>query len=274
VGDPPTDLDSGERASGPARPRSGPPGNGPGASPQPGSEPPRPAPPAPAAVRPGLLPVAVTLGAILLAAAVLVAIPAFRDAAGNAIGGDTEALRADLSGAGGVIVVLVLSLLHAVFFYPAEILDAAVGYVYGFWAGLALVMVGWMLNGYVSFQIGRHGARPLLHRLVGAERFDRYEAMVGHGGVPLLLAMRLIPVVPFTLFSYAAGAARVPLWTFMWTTAIGYLPLTAVFVLLGSRLEELHPTDPLLIGSGIVLTAVLFAAHRYRDRLFRQTPAP
>ena len=56
--------------------------------------------------------------------------------------------------------------------------------------------------------------------------------------------MRLVPIVPFSLFSYAAGSARVPAGRFAWTTAVGYLPITAVFAYLGSRLEELSPDDP------------------------------
>ena len=51
--------------------------------------------------------------------------------------------------------------------------------------------------------------------------------MIERGGATLLLAMRLIPILPFSLVSYAAGAARVPAWRFVWTTAVGYLPITA-----------------------------------------------
>ena len=45
------------------------------------------------------------------------------------------------------------------------------------------------------------------------------------------------------------GSARVPLWTFIWTTAIGYIPITALFVLLGSRLEELSLTVTRFFGA-------------------------
>ena len=123
--------------------------------------------------------------------------------------------------------------------YPAEILDLAVGYVYGFWGGLALVMAGWMVNAIVAYWLGRHAARPLLYRFVGRDRFDRLERIAEAGGVTLLLGMRLVPVIPFSLFSIVAGAAHAPMPTFLWTTAVGYLPLTAVFVYLGSRLETL-----------------------------------
>jgi uncharacterized membrane protein YdjX (TVP38/TMEM64 family) len=151
---------------------------------------------------------------------------------------------------------------HAVVWYPAEILDAAAGYVYGFWVALPLVMLGWLLNAVVSHQIGRHAARPLLYRVAGRERYLRLERMVRAGGITLLLAMRLIPIVPFSLFSIAAGSARVPMPSFLWTTAVGYLPITAVFVYLGSRLEELSPTDPVLWLGALVLLVLLLLTRR------------
>ncbi len=68
--------------------------------------------------------------------------------------------------------------------------------------------------------------------------------MIERGGATLLLAVRLIPIVPFSLVSYAAGAARVPVWRFVWTTAVGYLPITALAVYFGTRLEGLQPHRP------------------------------
>jgi uncharacterized membrane protein YdjX (TVP38/TMEM64 family) len=197
----------------------------------------------------------------------VLAIEPFRAAAGHAVSGDTAELRAALDGVGGLILVTILALLHSVVFYPAEILDAAVGFVYGFWVGLALVMGGWLLNAFVAYEIGRYGARPLMHRAFGQERFERYERMIERGGIGLLLGMRLIPIVPFSLFSYAAGAARVPLGRLLWTTAVGYLPITALFVYLGTELEELSPTDPILIAGGIAMAVAVFVAHRLRRRL-------
>ena len=73
--------------------------------------------------------------------------------------------------------------------------------------------------------------------------------MIERGGATLLIGVRLIPIVPFSLVCYAAGAARVPLWRFVWTTAVGYLPITALSVYFGTRLEGLSLTDPLVLGS-------------------------
>lgn len=194
-------------------------------------------------------------------------IPGLREATGLAIRGDTAALRTELDGAAGVATLMALAVVHSIVFFPSEILNAAAGFVWGFWLGLGLVMVGWLANAYVAWTIGRHGARPLLYRLFGRERFLTLERAIERGGVFLLFAVRLIPIVPFSLFTIVAGAAHVPLWRLMWTTAIAYIPLTALFVYLGSQLEDLSPTNPILIAGAVLLVVLIYAGHRLRHRL-------
>jgi uncharacterized membrane protein YdjX (TVP38/TMEM64 family) len=213
---------------------------------------------APPEERPPLWGVGVTLAGIALLALIVLLVPSLREGVGNAIGGDTDGLREELHGFGGVVLTLALAMVHVVIWYPAEILDTAVGYVHGFAFGFPLVMVAWVLNAVVAYWVGHNAARPLLYRIAGRERFERYERLVNRGGVTLLLGMRMVPVVPFSLFSYVAGAARVPLGRFVWTTAVGYIPITAVFVYLGSRLESLSLSDPLLwIGAAVLLLLLL-----------------
>jgi uncharacterized membrane protein YdjX (TVP38/TMEM64 family) len=213
------------------------------------------------AAGPGWAGVALTAAGVAAMAGMVLLVPELREAVGAALRGDTERVREELDdlGAWGLALVLAMALIHAVVFYPAEILDAAAGFVYGFAAALPLVMAGWLLNAIVAYAIGRKAARPLLRAILGERRLERAEAFAERGGVTLLLAMRLIPVVPFSLFSYAAGAARVPPVRFMWTTAVGYLPITAIFIYLGSRLEELSLTDPLIWASMAALLAMLLA---------------
>lgn len=213
-------------------------------------------------------------GLAVLALLVLTIEP-LRTGVSNAVQGDTESLREEIRelGFGGVLIVLGLALMHAVVWYPTEILDAAAGFVYGFWAALPLVMAGWLLNALIAYGIGSRVARPVLYRVVDEQRFERLERVVHRGGVTLLLAMRLVPIVPFSLFSIIGGAARVPLPTFLWTSVVGYLPLTALFVYLGSRLEELSPTDPVIWIGAVAVIAMLLLTRRLRDSM-RDPRAP
>jgi uncharacterized membrane protein YdjX (TVP38/TMEM64 family) len=213
--------------------------------------------------RPSLAAVGVTLGGIAVLALLVLAIPDLRAAFDAAVHGDTAGVRSHVKelGAAGPLLIVALALIHSVVFYPAEIVDAAAGFVYGFFPALALMMLGWLLSGLLCFAVGHSVARPLLDRWFGTERFERTEAAIERGGATLLLAVRLLPIVPFSLVSYAAGAARVPLWRFAWTTVVGYLPITVLAVYFGTRLEGLNLTDPLVLGSAAALLALLLLGH-------------
>jgi uncharacterized membrane protein YdjX (TVP38/TMEM64 family) len=202
---------------------------------------------------------ALTLGAIATAIVVALAIPAIREPLSHAVHGDTAAVRSDLDGlgAGGVALVVGLGMLHTVVWFPAEILDAAAGYLYGFGPALPLMMVVWLGSALFSYYIGRHAARPMLYRLAGEERFLRLEGLIHRGGASFLLVCRLVPIVPFGLTGLVAGAAHVPVFRFSWTTLVGYIPITAYFVYVGSRLESFSAEDPILwIGAAVFLIAI------------------
>ena len=119
---------------------------------------------------PPLIGVAVVACCVAVLALMVLLIPALREAASSAISGDTEALRSELDSAAGVAVLYVLALMHTVIWFPAEILDAAAGYVWGFGLGMVVIMGAWMLNCWAAWEVGHRAARPLLYRLIGRDR--------------------------------------------------------------------------------------------------------
>lgn len=212
------------------------------------------------------LEVAIALGGMLVGALLILAVPDLRHSVSLALHGNLSGLRHQMRGlgVGGVALILALMLAHAVLFYPAEIVTATAGFVYGFLPGLALAVGGWLLSGLLAYFLGRTIGRPLLHALFGRRRFERLERIVEKGGTTLLLSVRLIPIVPFSLIGYVAGAVSVRIVRFSWTTVVGYLPLTAGVAYLGSRAQSLSLSDPVVwvIGAGLV---ALIAAARLVD---------
>jgi uncharacterized membrane protein YdjX (TVP38/TMEM64 family) len=221
--------------------------------------------------RPSLIAVVTTLAGAALLAILVMTVPALHDLALAAIHGEGDEVRnqVDDLGAAGPLLIFGLTLLHMVILFPAEIVSAAAGFAYGFVPGVALMTICWLVSGLVSYAIGRSVARPLLDRWFGVKRFERAEAAIERGGATLLLAARVLPIMPISLVSYAAGAARVPVWRFAWTSALGYLPITAIAVYFGTRLEGLSITSPLVFGVAgaflLLLLAGHFIARRSRD---------
>ena len=121
-------------------------------------------------------------------------------------------MRSEIASLGiaGPLLILALTLIHAVVFYPAEIVDAAAGFAYGFFPALALMMVGWLLSGLLCFASAARWRGRCSTAGSASERFERIERDDRARRRPLLLALRLIPIFPFSIVCYAAGAARVP----------------------------------------------------------------
>jgi uncharacterized membrane protein YdjX (TVP38/TMEM64 family) len=212
-----------------------------------------------------------TIAALAGAALVVWAVEPLRVALGHAVHGDVQALQAQLQslGVGGALVVVGLILVHAVVFFPAEIVNATAGLAFGFWLALPLVMVSWLLSGLIAYWLGRVAGRPLAVRLTGERRVVVAEGVIDRRGAPALLLARLVPFVPYSLVGYVAGAARVPVWRYAWTSFAGVLPITAAATYLGHALDDFSASDPLLWVAVAVL-AVLVALSATAARRLRR----
>ena len=213
------------------------------------------------------LELAAGIAVIIVGLVILAAVPQLRHCVSLTLHGDFGGLRAYIRslGVGGLLLLVGLMLGHAIVFYPSEIVTATAAYVYGFGPGLALVVGGWLVSALLCYALGRSVGRPLLRALLG-QRFRALEHGVSEGGTSLLLSSRLIPVVPFALMGYAAGATRVSLWRFSWTTVVGYLPLTVAVAYLGSRAETLSTSNPLVWVAVAVLIGLLSSEWLLRRR--------
>jgi uncharacterized membrane protein YdjX (TVP38/TMEM64 family) len=215
-----------------------------------------------------------TFAALAAAALVIWAVEPLRTALGHVLHGDVDALQAQLRslGAWGGFVVVALILAHSVIFFPAEIVNATAGLAFGFWVAFPIVMVSWVLSGLIAYWLGRIAGRPLAVRLAGEKRVATAEGLIDRSGAPALLLSRLVPFVPFSLVGYLAGAARVPLWRYTWTTFVGVMPITAAATYLGHALDNLSASDPLLwvaIGVMVLLTGLTVHSARRLKRSAR-----
>ena len=197
-----------------------------------------------------------SLSAALVLTGLLFAIDPIRDAVAAAFSGDLSQMRSELDSLGALaaLVLIGIALVHAVVPFPAEFPTAAAGFVLGFAVAFPLMVVAWTISCLAAYLLARGVGPPVLDRLVGRERMEAADRLIARGGWQILLAGRLIPVVPYNLVSYAAGATRVPIGRFAWTTAVGVIPLTALTALLGQRLQEPRFDDPVL---WVVLLGVL-----------------
>jgi uncharacterized membrane protein YdjX (TVP38/TMEM64 family) len=83
----------------------------------------------------------------------------------------------------------------------------------------------------------------------------------------MLLALRVIPIVPYNVVSYPSGMFRVPLARFTWTSALGLAPQLALVTYFGSEAEDLSPTDWRIWAVGFGWLALIVLGRRLARRL-------
>ncbi len=155
-------------------------------------------------------------------------------------------------------LVLILAMIaHTLVPLPAELLAVAAGMMLGPVWGFCAIWLGAMLGAYLGFFLARVFGQAALQRLASTQRLQRLQPWVTRTDIPLLLAVRLVPVISFNLINFALGCTTVGWWRFTWTTAVGIIPVTAATVSFGAHLDN---WPALLL---LTLVAVLVALGGY-----------
>lgn len=171
--------------------------------------------------------------------------------------------------AGWVPLVLIVGMIaHTLVPLPAEFLAVAAGMMLGLFWGIVTIWMGALLGAYLGFFLARVFGRPLLRRLASDERLQRVQDWMDQADVPLLLAVRLVPVLSFNLVNFALGCTTIRWWRFTWTTAIGIVPVTVVSVSLGAHWRDWRVVLAFCIATVLVAMAgyaVVRSRRRHRD---------
>lgn len=111
---------------------------------------------------------------------------------------------------------------------PASLLTLAGGAIFGLTLGSLLSWTGAMLGAAGAYLLARALGHDALRGVMG-KMGVKLEALGERHGFSGIFRLRLLPVVPFSVLSLAAGLARVPFRDFMAGTALGIIPGTIIY---------------------------------------------
>ena len=165
---------------------------------------------------------------------------------------------------GWLIFALVQMLVALIGILPASLLGLAAGAVYGIALGFGLSAIGVLLGAAIAFVLARSALRPAIARRLARDgHLARLDDAVGRDGWRLVLLLRVSPVMPFSLTSYALGLSAIRPRDYALGT-LAALPALLLYVAIGtlgaSGLAALRGHAPLhlaLIGIAIIATALL-----------------
>lgn len=153
---------------------------------------------------------------------------------------------------------------------PRQVVAYAGGLAFGALGGTGLALLAEVAGAAVSFGWAGTLARPWAMRMLARRqggRLARLRARLLHQPFTTTLTLRLLPVGNSLLLSLLAGVAGLPAVPFLLASAIGFLPQTLVFALIGRGVQV---DAGVQVGLGLVLLAVSVAGGIV---LMRRVPA-
>jgi uncharacterized membrane protein YdjX (TVP38/TMEM64 family) len=120
----------------------------------------------------------------------------------------------------------------------ALVLTVAGGILFGWFAGALAVIAGATLGATLIFMVARGACGPALLRRRG-QRLAKIASGLRADAFSYLLFLRLVPVFPFWLVNLAPALVGVRLGTFVLATAVGIIPGTFAFTLVGAGLDSM-----------------------------------
>ena len=183
----------------------------------------------------------------------------------------------------GIFAYVLVYLARPIVLFPASILTIVGGILFGPVLGVLVVVLAANASAMVAYGVGRLlGHAPgTSDAVTGTEATSfvrRWSNRMRDSSFETVLIMRLL-FLPYDLVNYVSGMLRLQWLPFLLATALGSLPGTVSFVLLGASIDRVDEgiggIDPATLGVGLVIFVVSLALARLlRRRQPAQTQSP
>jgi len=166
--------------------------------------------------------------------------------------------------------VLGTYLLASTLAVPITVLILLTVLVFGPYVGFAYSVSGSLLGAVFTYWLGNALGRDTVRHLAG-RRLNALSRRLARHGLLAVLAVRMIPVAPFTVVNLVAGASHIRFRDFVLGTLLGMTPGILAMTLFADRiaavLRDPSPTTLALLGAAVVV--IVLGAWKLRNWLIR-----
>jgi uncharacterized membrane protein YdjX (TVP38/TMEM64 family) len=163
-----------------------------------------------------------------------------------------------------IVVFVLVYILDAVVLGPAWLFALAAGLAFGLVRGGLIVWFSATIAAGIAFLIARYLARHKVEKFARKnEKFEAVDRAIAKSGWKVALMLRVSPLLPYTIANYLYGLTAIRFLPYMITTAIGIVPMVAVYVSIGAAGREAalaaagghqSVTEWIVLGVGLLLT--------------------
>lgn len=155
---------------------------------------------------------------------------------------------------------------------PISIVVVPAIFYCGLVPGFIYSLIGALLSAVIVYQIGKRLNRHVVRKLTGT-RLNSISQKLAQHGIISIVAIRIVPVAPFTLINLVAGASRTHFRDFMVGTILGMIPGMLTVSLITDRAIAAieNPVLENLTGLFLTVAFALIAAYFLMSWIMRRS---
>jgi uncharacterized membrane protein YdjX (TVP38/TMEM64 family) len=163
-------------------------------------------------------------------------------------------------GAFAPIIYIILFTFVPLTLFPDSVLAITGGMCFGMVGGFIFTMIGAIFGSSLSFFLAKTLGHKIFNKFIKND-LSKLENAIKNRGFMLVFILRLIPLFPFDVISYAAGFSGVKFKDFAFATILGIIPGIFVFINIGDKSTEMGSSSSylsiaLLVGLFVVSYAL------------------
>lgn len=166
-------------------------------------------------------------------------------------------------GAWAPIIYIILFTIVPLTLFPDAVLAITSGLIFGVTFGFVYTIIGALCGGSLAFFIARFLGHDFIATKV--KEHANLNSLISQREFPMILILRLIPLIPFDVISYASGISGIRYKDFILGTVLGIIPGVFLLTNIGAGMSELN--SPRLYLSTAAFVLLIVFAKTFADRL-------
>ncbi|WP_161602047.1 TVP38/TMEM64 family protein [Aliiglaciecola lipolytica] len=156
--------------------------------------------------------------------------------------------------------------------FPSSIFNIAAGILFGFAIALPVALACGLAAAVSTFLISRHFIHDFISdKIEKTKNGSQLLSLINKHTAKFIIMLRLNPFIPAVVKNYGLGVTNIRLFTYVWATLLGQLPLTTLYVYLGwigghSMLNTENTPDTanwLVLGVGGIISIMTLLISKY-----------
>ena len=149
-----------------------------------------------------------------------------------------------------------------------SILIITAGYLFGMLPGTIYTIIAITLGSICAFLIFRNLIKNH-NNYIQYKSVNKLRESIKKSGATYFLVIRILPILPVSVINFLAALSPISLKTFIWTTAIGIIPIALIYTYAGTRMHEIN-TMKQILTIPIIFALVLIALGTVFPKLLKR----